>query len=273
MTYPDKQADNTAPALCWREDGIAHIRFNRPAALNAIDVPMARAFFDGCRRIAADAEVRVVVLSGEGRAFMAGGDIAAMRDDPQAVAKDLIAGMHGGIEILAGLPVPVIASVHGVVAGGGLGLALVCDLGIAAEGTRFNLAYPRLGASSDCATSWALPRLLGLRKALEIALLSEPVDAHEALRLGLVNRVVPADQLVQQTLAMARKLAEGPREALGRMKRLIRESAQRNLRGQLDAEAESFLVCAGTPDFAEGLKAFMEKRAPRFGQDAGQRVT
>jgi 2-(1,2-epoxy-1,2-dihydrophenyl)acetyl-CoA isomerase len=266
MTYPEKQPGDTTPALCWREAGIAHIRFNRPAALNAIDVRMAQAFFDGCRRIADDAEVRVVVISGEGRAFMAGGDIAAMKHDPQAVAKELIAGMHGGIEILAGLSAPVIASVHGAVAGGGLGLALACDLGIAAEGTRFNLAYPKLGTSSDCATSWALPRLLGLRKALEIALLSEPIDAQEALRLGLVNRVVPADQLVAETHAMARKLADGPREALGRLKHLIRESAHRDLRAQLDAEAESFLACAGTADFAEGLNAFTEKRPPQFGK-------
>jgi len=266
MTYPDKQANATTPAMCWREDGIAHIRFNRPAALNAIDVPMAQAFFDSCRRIADDAEVRVVVVSGEGRAFMAGGDIAAMKDDPQAVAKELIAGMHGGIELLASLPVPVIASVHGAVAGGGLGLALACDLGIAAEGTRFNLAYPKLGTSSDCATSWALPRLLGLRKALEIAWLSEPIDAQEALRLGLVNRVVPADQLLQATHAMARKLADGPREALGRLKRLIRDSAQRDLRTQLDAEADAFMACAATPDFAEGINAFLEKRPAQFGQ-------
>ena len=118
-----------------------------------------------------------------------------------------------------------------------------------------------------------LAALAGSAQGARIALLSEPVDAQEALRLGLVNRVVPADHLVQQTLAMARKLAEGPREALGRMKRLIRESAQRDLRGQLDAEAESFLVCAGTSDFAEGLKAFTEKRTPRFGQDAGRRAT
>lgn len=265
MPYPDRSAQDAGPALCWREEGIAHLRFNRPTALNAIDLPMSRAFLDACRHIADDAQVRVVVISGEGRAFMAGGDIAAMQADPQAVASELIAGMHGGIEILAGLAAPVIASVHGAVAGGGLGLALACDLGIAAEGTRFNLAYPLLGTSSDCATSWALPRLLGLRKALEIALLSEPIDAAEALRLGLVNRVVPADRLVQETQAMARKLADGPREALGRLKRLIRESAQRSLPEQLAAEAESFLVCAGTPDFAEGLNAFLQKRPPRFG--------
>ena len=265
MTYPNKPTADNPPVLCWRDAGIAHIRFNRPASLNAIDVPLALAFHEGCRRIADDPLARVVVLSGEGRAFMAGGDLAAMAVDPQGVARQLIASMHGGIEILAGLPAPVIASLHGAVAGGGLGLALACDLAIAAEGTRLNLAYPKIGTSSDCATSWALPRLVGLRKALEIALLSEPIEAQEALRLGLLNRVVPADRLQSETLALARQLADGPREALARLKRLIRDAGQRDLPAQLDAEAESCVACAGTADFAEGVAAFLQKRAPRFG--------
>jgi len=264
MSYPEKDAADDSPVVCWRDVGIAHIRFNRPDALNAINVAMAQGFLDACRHIADDPSVAVVVVSGEGRAFMAGGDLAAMKDDPQGTARILIACMHGGIEILAGLPAPVIASLHGAVAGGGFGVALVCDLAIAAEGTRFNLAYPKIGTSSDCATSWALPRLLGLRKALEIALLSEPIDTQEALRLGLVNRVVPANRLQEETQAMAVKLAQGPRQALARLKRLVRESAGRDLHAQLEAEAESFLACAGTADFAEGVNAFLEKRPPQF---------
>ncbi|WP_213957924.1 MULTISPECIES: enoyl-CoA hydratase/isomerase family protein [unclassified Variovorax] len=264
MSYPER-ASADEPVLDWRSpEGVAHIRFNRPRSLNAIDVAVAQGFRMACQRIAEDPQVRVVVVSGEGRAFMAGGDLGAMRDDPQATAQSLIEGMHGGIRILARLAAPVIASLHGAVAGGGLGLALACDLGIAAEGTRFNLAYPKIGASSDCATSWALPRLVGLRHALEIALLCEPVEAHEALRLGLVNRVVPAASLQSETEAMALRLAQGPREALGRLKRLVRESLERTLDQQLDAEAASFVACAGTSDFQEGVSAFLEKRAPRF---------
>lgn len=264
MSYPEKDAADNSPVVCWRDAGIAHIRFNRPGALNAINVAMAEGFLDACRRIAADSLAHVVVISGEGRAFMAGGDLAAMKDDPQGTARQLIACMHCGIEILAGLAAPVLASLHGAVAGAGLGLALACDLAIAAEGTRFNLAYPKIGTSSDCATSWALPRLLGLRKALEVALLCEPVDAPEALRLGLVNRVVPAERLQAETQAMALQLAQGSRQALGRLKRLVRESAGRDLSAQLAAEAESFLACAGTQDFAEGVNAFLEKRPARF---------
>lgn len=257
--------DPQAPVLAWRDaDGIAHIRFNRPQALNAIDVAMAGAFLQVCEQISKDDAVRVVVLSGEGRAFMAGGDLAAMQGDAPAVARALIAGMHAGIRLLCALGAPVIGSLHGAVAGGGLGVALSCDLGIAAEGTRFNLAYPKVGASSDCSTSWALPRLVGLRKALEIALLCEPVDARTALDLGLVNRVVPQESLASETQAMALKLARGPRQAQAQLKRLMRESHGRDLDAQLDAEAELFLACAGSADFREGVAAFLEKRVPRF---------
>ena len=153
----------------WREGAIARIHFNRPQALNAIDTAVAAGFLRACEDIAADVGVRAVWLSGEGRAFMAGGDLAEMQRDPQPVAQALIAGMHGGLRLLATLDAPVVASVQGAVAGGGLGLTLGCDLVIAAEGTRFSMAYPQIGASCDCSTSWGLPRIVGLRKALELA--------------------------------------------------------------------------------------------------------
>lgn len=266
MTYPEKLGGSLSePVLCWRDGTVARIRFNRPAALNAIDVRMAQQFRQGCERIAGDATVRAVVISGEGRAFMAGGDLAAMSKDPRGTAVLLIEGMHAGIEILSQLPAPVIASVHGSVAGGGLGLALACDLCIAAEGTRFKLAYPEVGASSDCGTSWALQRLVGLRKALEIALLTEPIDAFEAQRLGLVNRVVPIERLHHATEQMAQRLATGAAQALAQLKRLLRESGGRELPAQLNAEAEGFIACSATPDFREGIQAFLDKRRPQFG--------
>lgn len=258
MTTPD------TPVLFHCEDGIARLRFNRPAALNALDIPMARAFHQACRAIAADPQVRVVVLSGEGRAFVAGGDVASMAGDPVAVAGELIAEIHAGIELLDALPAPVVASVHGAVAGGGLGLMSVCDLVIAAEGTRFNFAYTRLGTSPDCGTSWALPRRVGLRKALELALLCEPFDAAEALRLGLVNEVLPLEQLAERTEAVARRLQASAPQALAHVKRLMRQSSETGLREQLRDEARSFADCAGTEDFAEGVAAFLGKRAPQF---------
>lgn len=256
--------DGSAPLRYWREDGIAHIRFNRPDVLNAIDIPTAESFLAACQSAAADSEVRAVVISGEGRAFIAGGDLAAMQRAPVETAQALIKAMHGGIALLASMNAPVLGSLHGAVAGGGLGVALACDLAIAAEGTRFNLAYGNIGASSDCSTSWGLPRLVGLRRALEIALLGQTFDAAEALRIGLVNRVAPAAELEAETMKLARRLADGPPLALGRLKRLMRESFDRDLQGQLDAEAEGFAYCAATEDFAEGVAAFFEKRQARY---------
>jgi 2-(1,2-epoxy-1,2-dihydrophenyl)acetyl-CoA isomerase len=264
MSYPDRPADTGAPLLHWRDGAVARLRFNRPRALNAIDAAMADAFLLACREVAADPLVRTVVLDGEGRAFMAGGDIAAMRADPAGTAATLIAGMHGGIRILSGMAAPSIAVLHGAVAGGGLGVALGCDLAIAAEGTRFDLAYTRLGTSADCSTSWNLPRIVGLRKALELALVCDPIDAAEALRLGLVNRVVPADRLREEADTFARRLSEGPTLALGRLKRLMRESSGRDLDGQLDAEAEQFVASTRTADFAEGVEAFLGRRPAVF---------
>ncbi|HJV84103.1 MAG TPA: enoyl-CoA hydratase-related protein [Noviherbaspirillum sp.] len=253
-----------SPLLFWRDGAIAHIRFNRPAMLNAIDIPSANAFLDACRKLSVDQEVRVVVISGEGRAFIAGGDLAVMRNNPVEAVRALITPMHEGIMLLAGLAAPVIASVHGAVAGGGMGVALVSDVVIAAADTRFNLAYVNIGTSPDCSSSWVLPRLVGMRKAMEIALLGETLDAAEALRLGLINRVVPAVDLENETLRLARRLADGPPLAQARIKRLMRESLDRGLQEQLDAEAENFLACAGTSDFAEGVNAFFEKRPARY---------
>ena len=252
-------------ALSIQRDGpVARLRFQRPDVLNALDIEMARGLRDACRELAADAGVRVVVMSGEGRAFVAGGDISLMRQDPVANAGALIDLAHEALRLLADMPAPVVASLHGVVAGGGLGIALAADLAIAAEGTRFNLAYANIGTSCDCANSWALPRIVGVRKALEIALLSDTFDAQEALRLGLVNRVVPADALAEETEKLVQRLAKGPPLALGNLKRLMRTSFERTLDAQLDAEREAFLHCAASDDFSEGTSAFLEKRQAQY---------
>jgi len=264
MSYPNQTPARDAPLLCWREGSVAHLRFNRPDAMNAIDIPMAQAFLTACRAIAEDPLVRAVWISGSGRAFMAGGDIATMRHDPPAISRELIDGMHGGLRLLAQLRAPVVASVHGAVAGGGFGLMLCCDLVIAAEATRFCVAYPLIGASCDCSTSWALPRLVGMRKALELALLADTFDAMEALRLGLVNRVVPQTELHVNAERTVQRLAAGPTLAYGHLKRLIRISLDNDLSAQLDAEAAGFQACAGTGDFAEGVAAFLDKRTPHF---------
>ncbi|CAN7780490.1 enoyl-CoA hydratase-related protein [Variovorax sp. LjRoot84] len=263
MTYLDKQDEGAVQH--WREGAIAHLRFNRPQALNAIDIDLADGFLRACNDIAADPEVRAVWISGEGRAFMAGGDIAAMHGDPIRTADRLISSMHVGLRRLAHLDAPVIASVQGAVAGGGLGLLLGgADLIVAAEGTRFSVAYPLIGASCDCSTSWALPRLVGLHRALELALLSDTIDAPEALRLGLCNRVVRQVDLEAETRRLVERIVAGPTLAYGRLRRLIRASLNTGFADQLDAEAAAFRESAATGDFREGVSAFLDKRVPKF---------
>ncbi|HJV26006.1 MAG TPA: enoyl-CoA hydratase-related protein [Aromatoleum sp.] len=257
-------SDSIAPLLYGREGVVAHIRFNRPTVLNAIDSTMAAAFLRACRAIAADPEIRVVVISGEGRAFMAGGDIAQFREDAAKIPTTLIDPMHEALAILTTLNAPVIASLQGAVAGAGMSLALACDLAIAAEDTRFNLAYMNLGTTCDLGASWNLPRVIGLRRALEVALLSEPIDAMEALRLGLVNKVVPVASLADETRKLAARLASGAPFAQGMLKRLFRESFSHGFDAQLAAERDAFTACSATTDFAEGVSAFLERRRARY---------
>lgn len=258
---------NDTPVMLTRDGAIAHIVLNRPALLNAVNVPMAEALRDACSKIAADSDVRVVVLSGAGKAFMAGGDLARFQAEPADAhehADALIRPLNEVVLMLAALRQPVIASLHGAVAGAGVSLALACDLAIAADTVNFNLAYARLGASPDVSASWYLPRIVGLRKAMEIALLVENIDAAEALRLGMINRVVPAASLASETMSLAKRLANGPTAAYGATKRLLRGADACTLAQQLDAERDAFCNCARSNDFAEGIAAFYGKRAARF---------
>ncbi len=247
-----------------RDGAVATLSFNRPGSMNALDIPTAQAFHEACKTVAADKSVRAVIVRGEGRSFGVGGDLAAMKGDATQVATQLIDNMHASVMMLASMDAPVIASLHGAVAGGSMSLACACDLAIAAEGTSFNLAYPRIGASCDLSSSWHLPRLVGLRNAMHIALLSDSFDAAEALRLGLINRVVPLADLPNETMALAQRLAAGPTLAFGRLKRLFRQSFEHDLPTQLDAEAEQFRASTRTHDFAEGLTAFLGKRPAVF---------
>lgn len=253
------------PLIIGREGAVATLQFNRPAALNAIDVPMAQAFLAAVKAIAADRGVRAVLLRGSGKGFMAGGDLAVLQADPLQGAADLIGPLHEGIALLATLDTPVIAQVHGVAAGAGLSLMLQADFVLAAEGTRFNLAYVNIGASCDVGASWALPRWVGLRKALEIAMLGDMLDAPAAERIGLVNRVVAADALPAEAMALAQRLAGGPTIALGQLRRLMRGSFDRDLPAQLEAESAAFARCAASADFKTGVDAFFDKRKPQFG--------
>lgn len=250
--------------LLLRDGAIAQIRFNRPEALNAVDLDTAHAFRDAVETIAADASVRAVMLAGEGRGFGAGGDLAALSGDQVSMAPQLIDPMHAALERIAELPVPFVASLHGVVAGGSLSVAMACDLAVATAGTKFSLSYVKVGACCDGGATWTLPRLVGLRQALAIALLGDGFDAQEALRLGLVHRVVDADRADDEALALAERLASGPTQAIGRMKRLLRTSFEHGFVEQLRRERDAFIENAASADFAEGIAAFVGKRRPAF---------
>jgi 2-(1,2-epoxy-1,2-dihydrophenyl)acetyl-CoA isomerase len=256
------------PILYALDGGIARIRFNRPSALNAIDVTMAQHLLSVVKRLCAADGVRVVVLSGEGKAFMAGGDLQAFHadlDHADDTARNIIDPLHEALDMLARGDAPVIASLHGAVAGAGMSIALGADLAIASEDVKFNMAYARIGASLDGGASWSLPRLVGLRRAMAIALLSDPLDAAAALELGLINRIVPVSEREAETLALARRLAQGATGAYGRIRRLLRGGAhQRGFVDQLREERDAFAAGARTPDFAEGIAAFFDKRPPRF---------
>ncbi|MFZ3128240.1 MAG: enoyl-CoA hydratase-related protein [Rhodoferax sp.] len=252
------------PLLVERKGAIVHLCFNRPQALNAVDVPMAHALLDALRTLTGDTTVRAVVLRGAGKGFMAGGDLATLRADPVQGAADLLGPLNAALELMAALNAPVIAQVHGVAAGAGLSLMLQADFVIAAQDTRFNLAYINLGTSCDVGASWALPRLVGMRKALEIALLGDTLTCNDAERCGLVNRVVPADQLEVEVSLLAERLASGPTLAYGAMKRLMRTAFDSDLPSQLALEAAAFGQCARTQDFRIGMESFYEKRPAHF---------
>jgi 2-(1,2-epoxy-1,2-dihydrophenyl)acetyl-CoA isomerase len=258
------------PVLCEIRDHVAWVTMNRPQALNALNHDLTNALREAVLPLEYDDSVRAVVIQG-GEHFMAGGDLKwfhSMLDAPPAEnlvrMEGFIDNVHGLIVAIRRMPKPVIASVRGAAAGFGLSLAMTCDLAIAAEDSYFTLAYCLIGASPDGGSTYALPRLIGLRKAMELALLGDRFDAQTALDYGIVNRVVPAAELAAETETLARRLAAGPTKVYGRTKALLQASLNNRLDSQLRMEAEFFARSATEHDFAEGITAFVEKRRPEF---------
>ncbi len=262
------------PILLQRDGAVATLTLNRPDALNALDYAMVDALVSRTAEVATDDSLRVVVLRGAGRHFMAGGDIRTFASElvhspaeRQAGFQRMVERLHAAVEQLDRMPHPVVGVVHGAVAGIGLSFMNACDLVVASTDAYFTSAYRHIALTPDGGGSWTLPRLVGVRKAMEILLLSERFDAAEALRLGLVNKVVAPEALEGAAAALVATLASSPVLALRNAKRLVRDSFSRSLSEQLQAEAVSFGQCSATADFAEGITAFIEKRAPRFGGD------
>ncbi len=261
----------TDSVLLEIRDAIATVTLNRPESLNALNSDLADGLAAAMASIKTDDAVRCVVLRGAGDHFMAGGDLKAfhgrLQESPEArraYFHELIGRVHPSIVSMRAMPKPVLVSLRGAAAGFGLSLALAADLAVAAEDAYFTLAYCLIGTSPDGGSSHHLPRLVGLRKAMEIALLGDRFDAAAAERLGVVNWVVPADALDAETDRIARRLAGAASQALGRTKRLLNDSFDNGLAAQLEAERDAFADCASTEDFAEGVGAFIEKRKARF---------
>jgi 2-(1,2-epoxy-1,2-dihydrophenyl)acetyl-CoA isomerase len=247
-------------------DRIARITLNRPDAGNALNLELASAL---CRAAVGlrGSDVGAVILTGAGRTFCVGGDLHYMREAVNvgdAVLR-LATQFHGAIEAFAALDAPVISAVRGAAAGGGMSLAIAGDIVLAAESARFTMAYTAIGFPPDGGSSWTLPRLVGLRRAAELMLLNERLDAEAARELGLVTRVVADDALDAEAEALARRLADGPIHAHGAVKRLLQKSATRGFAEQLAEEARTIAALADGPDGREGVAAFLEKRAPGFG--------
>lgn len=243
-------------------DGVAWLRLNRPQKLNAVSNDMRRALIEALKQVERDAAVRVIVLTGEGRAFCSGADITEFGERQPGLD---IAGEYSQVLTrLRGIPKPVIAAVNGVCAGIGASFAIACDLRLAAPEASFVLAFVLRGLAVDGGATWMLPRLIGRGKALEMFYTGRPMGAEEAERLGLVNQVIPADQLLAKTQELAAALARGPRAALGAIKRSVNYSEEAGFEDAHNFEFALQGVQLAGPEFKEGLSAFVEKRQPEW---------
>lgn len=249
------------------KDGIAHITLNRPEALNSINLELSRDLMQCVLECDEDPRIRAVVLSGNGRLFCAGGDLKTFTTQGERLpyyVKEVTTYLHAAVSRLTRMNPPVIAAVHGFAVGAGMSLALACDLVIAAETASFSVAYTRVGLTPDGSMSYFLPRLIGLKRALELTLTNRTLSAREALDWGLVTRVVPDGKLLSEANALAVQLAAGPAKALGAAKRLMQKGSNETLETEMENETQAIAGIARTSDTHEAIRAFIEKRAPKF---------
>jgi 2-(1,2-epoxy-1,2-dihydrophenyl)acetyl-CoA isomerase len=248
-------------------DGIATITLNRPEAFNALDMQLAHEFHDAIVHCSEDEAVRVVLITGSGKAFCAGGDVKGFGekiDHIGAHVKLLTTALHGAVSRMVRMAKPTITAVNGVAAGGGMSLALAGDLIVATESARFTMAYTQIGASPDGSSSFFLPRMVGVKRALELTFLNRVLSAREAMEWGIVSQVFADDQFAQEVRQIATRLAQGPTLAYGRAKALFYGSSSETLETQMEHEAQLIAACGKTSDFREGIAAFAEKRQPTF---------
>lgn len=250
-------------------DSVAVITMDRPEALNALSLQLSNDLRAAIRQGIND-NARAMILTGNGRAFCSGGDLREMRSmwekegRIEAFLEEPLKALHDVILLIRETPIPFIAAVNGVCAGAGTNFALACDMVIAGEDSTFNEAFVRIGLSPDCGGTFFLPRSIGAKLAAEIFMIGETVTAERACQIGMINRVVPATDLMTEAMLLAKKLAAGPAGSIGRIKRMLNASSTNNLRDQLTLEHECQIESGRSDDFKEGVAAFFEKRPPEF---------
>ena len=250
--------------LAETHDGVRVLTLNRPDVLNAVNAQMGRELLQGLRDAERAAEVRCVLLAASGRGFCAGADLREQVPGRTSLG-DLLRERYNGIVLrMRTMEKPVIAAINGVAAGAGCNLALAADLRVASERATFIEVFSRVGLIPDSGGTWLLPRLVGMGRALEMMFFADPMDALTAERLGLVNRVVPHDELMAQTKEWAARLAAGPTRAYGLIKRGVNRALALDLEGALEYEAHLQEVAGRTEDHLEGVAAFLAKRTPQY---------
>jgi 2-(1,2-epoxy-1,2-dihydrophenyl)acetyl-CoA isomerase len=252
-----------------REDSVATVTLNRPDALNALSMQLTRDLTAAFEQVRADG-ARAVVFTGNGRAFCSGGDLREMQSMWQtegrieAFLEAPLGALHGVIRAMRELPVPIIAAVNGVCAGAGVNFALACDIVFAADDAAFREAFVRIGLTPDCGGTFFLPRAVGEKIATELFMTGDAVTAQRAVEIGMVNRVVPAADLLSEAKALAEKLAAGPTASLARIKQMMNATFSNDLDAQLAFEHRMQIESGKGNDFKEGVTAFFEKRPPNF---------
>jgi len=248
-------------------DNVAHLTLNRPDAANSINEDMGKDLMHAALRCDEDPEIRAVLISGAGKIFSGGGDLKdfiSKGDQLPYHIKEITTYLHAAISRLTRMDAPVVAAVHGAVAGAGMSIAIACDIVVAAETTRFMVAYTRAGLVPDGSSTYFLPRIVGLKRALELTLTNRMFSAQEALQWGLVTRVVPDNELLAQARAIAVQLSAGPTRAYGISKRLLHSGWMETLETQMENESQAIANSARTLDAREGITAFLEKRPPKY---------
>ena len=255
------------PIVTQPRENILQITMNRPEAYNALNLEMMASLTEALSGAAADNTIKGVVITGNGKAFCAGGDlkwISQQADEADAVLHKLAPQFHLAISEIRRMQKPVVAAINGIAAGGGFSLALACDFRVIAESAQLRQAYTSSGLSIDGGGTFALPRLVGLARALEIAAFDPSISSAQALEWGLVTKVVPDDQAVDEAMAILQGLAKSALHSFAWSKRLLIDSFNNTLETQLELERQGISDCAGHPNGQEGIRAFVEKRKPSF---------